>query len=87
MVNQINFQYDTLKHNNNFPFQKLTEYQTRIHELQQVEANLRSQINMYTDKYEEFQTALTKSNEVFGGFNDEMGKVFINFVMLERILI
>lgn len=53
----------------------MTEYQTRIHELQTVEANLHSQVEMYTDKYEEFQTALTKSNEVFGGFNEEMEKV------------
>lgn len=31
---------------------------------------------MYTDKYDEFQNALTKSNEVFGGFKDEMEKVW-----------
>lgn len=38
---------------------------------------------MYTDKYDEFQSALTKSNEVFGGFNEEMEKVqFILFINL-----
>jgi len=37
--------------------------------------NLRSQISLYTDKYDEFQNALTRSNEVFGGFKGEMEKV------------
>lgn len=55
--------------------QKLAEYQSKIRELQTVEAGLRTQVTMYTEKYDEFQSALTKSNEVFGGFNDEMEKV------------
>ena len=32
---------------------------------------------MYTNKYDEFQNALAKSNEVFGGFHEEMEKVLI----------
>lgn len=55
--------------------QKLTEYQKRIVEMQKIEADLRSQVALYTDKYADFQNALAKSQEVFGGFNSQMEKV------------
>lgn len=32
---------------------------------------------MYTEKFEEFQKTLTKSNEVFGTFKKEMDKVLM----------
>ena len=48
--------------------------------MQAQEVDLRSQISMYTDKYDEFQNALTKSNEVFGGFNEEMEKVKLSYI-------
>ncbi|XP_077285924.1 beta-taxilin [Arctopsyche grandis] len=54
---------------------ELTQYQSRCNDLQSTEVALRSQIAMYTDKYDEFQNALTKSNEVFGGFKGEMEKM------------
>jgi hypothetical protein len=53
----------------------LTEYQAKCQELQTTEVQLRSQISLYTDKYDEFQNALSRSNEVFGGFKGEMEKV------------
>lgn len=34
---------------------------------------------MYTEKFEEFQKTLTKSNEVFGTFKKEMDKVLFIF--------
>jgi hypothetical protein len=58
-----------------FHLQELTQYQAKCQELQATELNLRSQISLYTDKYDEFQNALTRSNEVFGGFKGEMEKV------------
>lgn len=60
-----------------FDFQDLTEYQAKCQELRTTEVNLRSQISLYTDKYDEFQNALIKSNEVFGGFKGEMEKVSV----------
>lgn len=57
-------------------FQKLSECQVQIKELQETEIGLRTQISMYTDKYDEFQSALTRSNQVFGGFNEEIEKVY-----------
>lgn len=38
---------------------------------------VRSQLGVYTDKYDEFQNALVKSNQVFGGFKEQMEKVCI----------
>jgi len=62
-----------------FHFQDMTQYQAKCQELQATEMNLRSQISLYTDKYDEFQNALTRSNEVFGGFKGEMEKVSRTF--------
>jgi cell division protein FtsB len=58
-----------------FHLQELTQYQAKCQELQATELNLRSQISLYTDKYDEFQKALTMSNELLGGFKGEMEKV------------
>lgn len=33
------------------------------------------QVGLYTEKYEEFQQTLSKSNEVFSSFKVEMDKV------------
>ncbi|XP_063982838.1 gamma-taxilin [Diachasmimorpha longicaudata] len=63
---------------------KLTEYQVTIQELQATEVGLRSQISMYTEKYDDFQNALTKSNEVFSGFNGEMEKMSKKILKLEK---
>ncbi|XP_014207172.1 alpha-taxilin [Copidosoma floridanum] len=62
----------------------LTEYQKKIVELQKTEANLRSQVAMYTDKYADFQTALSKSHEVFGEFNSQMEKMSKKILKLEK---
>ncbi|KAL7287759.1 hypothetical protein TKK_0018140 [Trichogramma kaykai] len=64
--------------------QKLAEYHAKIKELQIIEANLRSQVDMYSEKYEEFQNTLTKSNQVFGGFNTEIEKMTKKIVKLEK---
>lgn len=55
--------------------QELTQYQARCQEAQATEVSLRSQISLYNDKYDEFQKALERSNNVFGGFKGEMEKV------------
>ena len=39
------------------------------------EKQLRAQLAVYTDKYQEFQTTLSKSNQVFETFKSEMDKV------------
>lgn len=62
----------------------LTQYQTRCQEFQATEVNLRNQISMYNDKYDEFQKALTRSNEVFSGFKTEMEKMSKKICKLEK---
>ena len=40
-----------------------------------IEIQLRSQLNSYTEKYEEFQNTLDKSNKIFTSFKKEMDDV------------
>lgn len=39
------------------------------------EITLRTQLNSYMEKYEEFQTMLDKSNKIFNTFKKEMDEV------------
>jgi hypothetical protein len=41
----------------------------------QTEHDLRAQLRLYAEKFEQFQDTLTKSNDVFGSFKREMNKV------------
>ncbi|KAI8437835.1 hypothetical protein MSG28_012053 [Choristoneura fumiferana] len=56
----------------------------KIMELQGTETALRSQLGVYTDKYDEFQNALVKSNQVFGGFKEQMEKMSKKIKKLEK---
>lgn len=53
----------------------LSQYRAKIMELQGTETALKGQLAVYTDKYDEFQSALVKSSQVFGGFKEQMEKV------------
>lgn len=63
---------------------KMTEYQTQIKELQANEVGLRNEISMYTDKYDEFQNALNRSNKIYSEFNVEMEKMTKKLFVLEK---
>jgi chromosome segregation ATPase len=54
---------------------ELASYQVQCQEFSSNETALRSQITMYSEKYDEFQQALARSNEVFSSFKNEMDKV------------
>jgi chromosome segregation ATPase len=41
----------------------------------EAEKQLKAQLSVYTQKYEEFQSTLTKSNQVFESFRTEMDKM------------
>ncbi|VVC99553.1 unnamed protein product [Leptidea sinapis] len=62
----------------------IAQYKVKIMELQGNESALRSQLAIYTDKYDEFQNALVKSNQVFGGFKEEMEKMAKKIQKLEK---
>jgi len=62
----------------------LTEYQKKCHEMTTKEVRLRTQLNLYTEKYEEFQATITKSNDVFTHFKEEMDKMSKKIKKLEK---
>lgn len=64
--------------------QDLAEYQKKCHELTSNEVQLRTQLCLYTDKYEEFQTTLNKSNEMFSHFKKEMDQMSKKIKKLEK---
>jgi len=51
---------------------------------QDSENQLKSQVTLYTQKYEEFQATLSKSNEVFESFRAEMDKLTKKIKKLEN---
>ncbi|KAK3932879.1 Alpha-taxilin [Frankliniella fusca] len=63
---------------------ELAQYQVRAREQQETELRLREQVELYSNKYDEFQTALSRSNEVFGGFKEEMERMSKKIVKLEK---
>lgn len=55
------------------------EYKAKILELKGTEIALKDQIAVYTEKYDDFQNALVKSNQVFGGFKEQVETVSLLF--------
>lgn len=51
------------------------EQQKKCEMLTQQETELRSQLSMYSDKFEEFQQTLTRSNQVFATFKKDTDRV------------
>ncbi|XP_072933611.1 uncharacterized protein [Epargyreus clarus] len=62
----------------------LAQYRAKILELQSTETALKGQLTVYTDKYDEFQNALVKSNQMFGGFKEQMEKMSKKIQKLEK---
>jgi len=62
----------------------LAEYQKKSQLQQQEEVGLRTQLSMYTDKYDDFQKALTTSNRTFVGFKDQMDTMTKKLKNLEK---
>ncbi|XP_026989671.1 alpha-taxilin [Tachysurus fulvidraco] len=57
----------------------------RMYELmKQQEVHLKQQLSLYTEKFEEFQNTLSKSNEVFTTFKQEMEKMTKKIKKLEK---
>ena len=55
--------------------QEASDAHKKISVLEEQEKQLRAQVALYAEKYEEFQQTLAKSNEVFQSFKTEMDKV------------
>ncbi|TRY98692.1 hypothetical protein DNTS_004806 [Danionella cerebrum] len=58
-----------------FLLKNATESRHKCEMMKEQEHQLKQQLTLYMDKFEEFQTTLAKSNEVFTTFRQEMEKV------------
>ncbi|XP_053695561.1 alpha-taxilin [Sabethes cyaneus] len=63
---------------------ELTKARKQLTDLQMVEGHLREQVNMYSDKYGEFQDSLKKSHSIFVGYKGDMEKMSKKIKSLEK---
>ncbi|XP_038827577.1 alpha-taxilin-like [Salvelinus namaycush] len=67
-----------------FLLKEAAESQRMCELMKQQEVHLKQQLSLYTEKFEEFQTTLSKSNEVFTTFKQEMEKMTKKIKKLEK---
>ncbi|XP_013915948.1 PREDICTED: beta-taxilin-like, partial [Thamnophis sirtalis] len=60
------------------------EWKLQTKMLKEQETVLRAQLTLYSERFEEFQKTLTKSNEVFANFKQEMDKMTKKMKKLEK---
>ncbi|XP_010619943.1 gamma-taxilin [Fukomys damarensis] len=58
-----------------FLLKELTKSKQNFEEMKQQEVQLKQQLSVYMDKFEEFQATMAKSNELFKTFKQEMAKM------------
>ncbi|CAL9702177.1 unnamed protein product [Knipowitschia caucasica] len=61
-----------------------THSRRKCEQMKEQETQLKQQLSLYMDKFEEFQTTLAKSNEVFTTFRQEMEKMTKKIKKLEK---
>ncbi|KAG8444405.1 hypothetical protein GDO86_009552 [Hymenochirus boettgeri] len=67
-----------------FLLTQAAEWKLQTKMLKEQEGMLRTQINLYSERFEEFQSSLSKSNEVFASFKKEMEKMTKKIKKLEK---
>ncbi|KAG9348907.1 hypothetical protein JZ751_029224 [Albula glossodonta] len=67
-----------------FLLKEATESRHKCDLMKEQEFQLKQQLSLYMDKFEEFQTTLAKSNEVFTTFRQEMEKMTKKIKKLEK---
>uniref|UniRef100_A0A182XND6 Alpha-taxilin n=1 Tax=Anopheles quadriannulatus TaxID=34691 RepID=A0A182XND6_ANOQN len=63
---------------------ELQKVKKQLADLQSVESHLRGQVNMYSDKYGEFQDSLKKSRSIYEGYQEDMKKMSKKMKTLEK---
>uniref|UniRef100_A0A182K1M1 Alpha-taxilin n=1 Tax=Anopheles christyi TaxID=43041 RepID=A0A182K1M1_9DIPT len=63
---------------------ELQKVKKQLTEQQSVESHLRGQVNMYSDKYGEFQDSLKKSRSIYEGYQEDMKKMSKKMKTLEK---
>lgn len=64
--------------------QMIADLQKRCSDMSTSELKLRTELNVYTTKYDEFQGVLSKSNDMFAGFKKDMEKMSKQIKKLEK---
>uniref|UniRef100_A0A8C5QCS4 Taxilin gamma n=1 Tax=Leptobrachium leishanense TaxID=445787 RepID=A0A8C5QCS4_9ANUR len=67
-----------------FLLNEATETRQKFEELKLQECQLKQQLSLYMEKFEEFQTTMAKSNELFTTFRQEMEKMTKKIKKLEK---
>ncbi|XP_077941429.1 gamma-taxilin isoform X1 [Gasterosteus aculeatus] len=67
-----------------FLLKDATESRRKCEVMKEQETQLKQQLSLYMDKFEEFQSTLAKSNEVFTTFRQEMEKMTKKIKKLEK---
>ncbi|XP_043928721.1 gamma-taxilin-like, partial [Protopterus annectens] len=67
-----------------FLLNETSESRHRCELMKQQEVQLKQQLSLYMDKFEEFQTTMAKSNELFTTFRQEMEKMTKKIKKLEK---
>ncbi|XP_074179299.1 gamma-taxilin-like isoform X2 [Rhinolophus sinicus] len=70
-----------------FLLKEATESRHRYEEMKHQEIQLKQQLSLYMDKFEEFQTTMAKSNELFTTFRQEMEKMTKKTAKMEKKMI
>uniref|UniRef100_A0A452SYB0 Gamma-taxilin-like n=1 Tax=Ursus maritimus TaxID=29073 RepID=A0A452SYB0_URSMA len=70
-----------------FLLKEAAESRHKCEEMKQQEVQLKQQLSLYMDKFEEFQTTMAKSNELFTTFRQEMEKMTKKIKKLEKEMI
>lgn len=80
----LNDSEDQHKKEKEFLLKEAMESQRMYELMKQQEEHLREQLSLYTEKFAEFQNTLSKSNEVFTTFKQEMEKMTKKIKKLEK---
>ncbi|XP_078085555.1 beta-taxilin [Mustelus asterias] len=67
-----------------FLLNQASEWKLQTNIMVEQETLLKSQLKLYAEKFEEFQGTLTKSNEMFGSFKQDMEKMTKRMKKLEK---
>ncbi|XP_027857315.1 taxilin beta b [Xiphophorus couchianus] len=63
---------------------QVAEYKLQLRGLKEQETDMRSQLDMYSKKFDEFQGTVSKSNSVYSGFKQDMDKMAKKMKKLEK---
>ncbi|XP_077567775.1 alpha-taxilin-like isoform X3 [Stigmatopora nigra] len=84
LTNMMREVEENQQHERNSLLKDATESRQKYELMKEQENQLKHQLSMYMDKFEEFQSTLAKSNEVFATFRQEMEKMTKKIKKLEK---